>query len=152
MTDLQRLLKLHEGEKLSMYKCTNGKWTIGIGHNLEDRGITKEISRFIFDSDVSEVHNALKRELPFYTSLSPVRRSILIDMAFNLGVRGLIDGWPSMMRALVVGNWKLAAFEMGHTKSGNVNKWVRDVKTRAHRLITMMETDEWPPELADVEF
>ncbi|NBW16869.1 MAG: lysozyme, partial [Caulobacteraceae bacterium] len=37
---LIRQIRLHEGERLKPYRCTAGKLTIGVGRNLDDRGIT----------------------------------------------------------------------------------------------------------------
>ena len=36
---IQEQLILHEGISLIPYKCTAGKWTIGVGSNLEDNGL-----------------------------------------------------------------------------------------------------------------
>ena len=33
------------GERLRLYKCSSGKFTIGIGRNIEDNGISKDESR-----------------------------------------------------------------------------------------------------------
>ncbi len=32
-------LRLHEGVSKTFYKCTAGKWTIGAGNNIQDRGM-----------------------------------------------------------------------------------------------------------------
>ena len=45
------LLIRHEGIKLKPYHCTSGKLTIGIGRNLEDRGITKEEAIYLLNND-----------------------------------------------------------------------------------------------------
>ncbi len=39
---LEKQLRADEGERLKPYRCTAGKLTIGVGRNLDDRGITKE--------------------------------------------------------------------------------------------------------------
>ncbi len=41
-------LEKHEGLKLKVYKCTEGKQTIGIGRNLEDNPITQDECDIIF--------------------------------------------------------------------------------------------------------
>ena len=44
--DLDKLIAqliLHEGSRLKPYKCTAGKWTIGVGHNLDANWISSEI-------------------------------------------------------------------------------------------------------------
>ena len=38
---LERLVQ-HEGLRLKPYRCTAGKLTIGVGRNLEDKGLIKE--------------------------------------------------------------------------------------------------------------
>ena len=43
---LAEQLKVHEGLRLKPYKDTVGKWTIGIGRNLEDKGITEQEALF----------------------------------------------------------------------------------------------------------
>jgi Phage-related lysozyme (muraminidase) len=40
ITSLEDQLIDHEGLKLEPYECTAGKLTIGVGRNLEDRGIS----------------------------------------------------------------------------------------------------------------
>lgn len=39
---LKDQLILHEGLKLKPYKCPANKWTIGVGRNLEDVGLSKD--------------------------------------------------------------------------------------------------------------
>ena len=39
---LKDQLILHEGIKLKPYKCPANKWTIGVGRNLEDVGLSPE--------------------------------------------------------------------------------------------------------------
>ena len=49
------MLRLHEGEKLMPYKCTAGKLTIGVGRNLEARGISKDESDLMLRNDIALV-------------------------------------------------------------------------------------------------
>lgn len=53
MTQLEAMLRLHEGEKLLPYKCTAGKLTIGVGRNLEARGISKDESDLMLRNDIA---------------------------------------------------------------------------------------------------
>ena len=42
MPTIEEQLLLHEGLRLKPYRCTSNKLTIGVGRNLEDKGISKE--------------------------------------------------------------------------------------------------------------
>lgn len=46
----------------------------------------------------------------WYTGLDPVRRSVILDMAYNMGVDGLLH-YPKMIAALVIKDWLTAAKE-----------------------------------------
>ena len=44
----QQLIK-HESIELKLYRCTSDKLTIGVGRNIEDRGITHETAMQMLD-------------------------------------------------------------------------------------------------------
>ena len=97
----------HEGLRLQVYQDTLGIDTIGIGRNLEDRGITKEEldwmdipnmdavyeygiteadAMYLAKNDVQIVEEELVRAHPCVDKLDAVRQLVLVDMAFNMGV------------------------------------------------------------------
>ncbi|MEO5358203.1 MAG: hypothetical protein H7844_13030 [Nitrospirae bacterium YQR-1] len=47
MTALKEMLVRHEGMRLNAYKDTVGKWTVGVGRNLDDKGITEDEFQYI---------------------------------------------------------------------------------------------------------
>ena len=148
MEPLKEQLILHEGLKLNAYKCPADKWTIGVGRNLEanplteeemlevlkEVGITKEIAMHWLKKEIRQVKRKLAN-YEWYTSQSEIRRRVLIDMAFNLGVSGLLS-FRNMIGALEVGNYEVAAEEMLDSK------WAEQVGKRAERLALMMKNNE----------
>ena len=48
-TRLRNTLVRHEGLRLEPYTCTAGKLTLGVGRNIEDRGISKETAMQMLD-------------------------------------------------------------------------------------------------------
>jgi lysozyme len=67
MMDRQRLftqLKLHEGVEQKAYLCSAGYITIGVGRNLEDRGLSDAEIEFLLDNDVIIVENELDQSVP----------------------------------------------------------------------------------------
>lgn len=137
---LRRQIRLHEGERLKVYKCTSGKLTIGVGRNLEDRGITIEESNMLLDNDLAAFQVELLRKLPWVADLDEVRQRVLIDMAFNLGVAGLLT-FKKTLAAVKRGDYAKAAPMMLDSK------WAEQVGKRAERLSTMMLTGKDPREL-----
>ena len=134
MKIIEEQLVLHEGLKLNPYRCPAGKLTIGVGRNLEDKGISMAEALFLLRNDVEEVRTQLER-YPWYTQLDPVRQKVLIDMAFNLGIGGLMQ-FRKMLAALEAGDYGKTADEMLDSK------WARQVGKRAQRLAEMMRTGE----------
>lgn len=137
---LVRQLRLHEGERLRPYRCTAGKLTIGVGRNLEDRGITAEESAYLLLNDVRAVEQGLAKALPWFTQLDDVRQRVLLDMAFNLGLQGLLE-FRRTLDAVRSGRYQQAAGMMLQSK------WAGQVGQRAQRLSQMMATGKDPAEL-----
>lgn len=132
---LYEQLELHEGKKSKPYKDTVGKLTIGIGRNLDDRGITEEEIVFLFGTDVALVEKDLDKNLKWWRDMSEVRQRVLADMCFNLGITKLLT-FKNTLEAMRTGRYNDAA-------SGMLNSlWAKQVKGRAVRLANMMRTGE----------
>lgn len=133
---LKNQLVLHEGLRLKPYRCTAGKLTIGVGRNLEDRGISKKEALYLLDNDIDEVSAELSRRLPWFSDLNGPRKAVLIDMAINLGIDGLFK-FKRTLAAVARGDYAEAAREMKDSQ------WYRQVKSRGVRLVAQMRTGEW---------
>lgn len=128
---LKDQLILHEGMKLKPYQDTVGKTTIGVGRNLDDRGISMHEAMFLLDNDIQAVENDLDRHLPWWRSLSEARQLVLADMTFNLGI-GRLLGFKNTLAAMQTGDYEAAARGM------LASKWAGQVGKRAQRLARMM--------------
>lgn len=148
----KELLRFHEGERLTAYRDSLGFWTIGVGHLLprpkspEWAGyrITKEESDRLFDKDLNHHVALVAKYASWAMAFDEVRRYVIFDMTFNLGVEPF-DGdgykdWPIFVRQLRANDWAAAAANMRSTL------WARQVKGRAERLARMIETGAWPNE------
>ena len=155
--DLIEKLIVAEGLRLQVYKDTLGIDTIGIGRNLEDRGITKEElddldiptiehvyeygiteadAVYLATNDVQIVEEELVRAHPCVDRLDSVRQLILIDMAFNMGVPRLCK-FKKMWAAVECGDYPTAAKEMLDSR------WAKQVKGRAVKLANAMHNGEF---------
>ena len=135
-----RQLRLHEGERLKPYRDTVGKLTIGVGRNLDDRGITAEESAQLLANDIAEMEREVLRALPWVARLEEVRQRVLVDMAFNMGIVGLLN-FKRTLAAIEAEEFERAATMMLDSK------WAGQVGQRAERLARMMATGKTPREL-----
>ena len=130
---LEDQLIRHEGMRLDMYKDTVDVWTIGIGRNLEDVGLRSEAeAKFLLRSDISAVQKELRERLPWFEDLDPDRQQVLTNMAFNLGVTGLIR-FSKTLSYVESGLYEQAADEMLRSR------WADQVGKRATELSQTMK-------------
>lgn len=132
MNSLEQQLIRHEGLKLKPYLCPAGKMTIGVGRNLEDTGITEAEAMVMLRGDIARITQDLAKRLPWFLGLDAARQQVLINMAFNLGVNGLLQ-FSRTLRHVEVGAYRLAAQEM------LASKWAAQVRGRATELAKQME-------------
>ncbi|QIG62473.1 peptidoglycan hydrolase [Pseudoalteromonas phage AL] len=135
-TKLAEQLTKHEGLRLKPYKDTVGKLTLGIGRNLEDKGITEQEALFMLNNDVDYFYAKLDKRLTWFLSVDDVRQNVLVNMAFNLGVGGLLT-FKNMLRLVSAGHYQEAAEEMLNSK------WAKQVGNRAVELSEQMRTGEF---------
>lgn len=102
-------LKHWEGQRNDLY-FVNGIPHIGIGHNLRT-SISDLAVETIFRDDVRGVGDAVDRALPWSAALALPRVAVLYEMAFNLGLGGLLR-FQQMLAACQEENWELAAVEI----------------------------------------
>lgn len=132
---LEEQIKLHEGLRLKPYRDTTGHLTIGHGRNLSTVGISEAEALILLRNDIQQATHDLVTALPWVANLSEVRRNVLIDMTFNLGILGLLR-FKKTLTAIQAGNYEQAAEQM------LASKWAEQVKGRAKRLAEMMKTGQ----------
>jgi len=80
---------------------------------------------------IDRVRVKLRHSISFFDALSVNRQNVLIDMAYNMGITGLLK-FRKMLAALERGDYEAAAKEMKNSF------WAEQVKDRAKTLIEMM--------------
>ena len=133
---LAEQLKKHEGMRLKPYTDTVGKLTLGIGRNLEDKGITEQEAIFMLNNDVNYFYRQINKKLTWFKYLDGARQNVLVNMAFNLGIAGLLT-FKNMLNHCGDGHYDDAAKEMLNSK------WARQVGYRAQELAEQMRTGEY---------
>ncbi len=110
-----------------------GHPTVGFGRALDVNPLTIDEARALLANDIATTTAALFSELPWARDLDEVRCRALVNMAFNLGVAGLLT-FHNMLRALQQGAWQSAA------RHALQSKWASQVGVRAMRIAKMLET------------
>lgn len=125
-------LKEDEGRRLRMYYDSLGVPTIGYGHSLENP-ITDRAASVILMDDLEHTLAQLDKRLPWWHQLNDARQNALANMAYNLGVEGLL-GFTHMLQALKEGDWHRARDEALNSR------WASQVGDRARRIAQVFLT------------
>ncbi|MFQ5545677.1 MAG: glycoside hydrolase family protein [Acidiferrobacterales bacterium] len=136
MSRLHEMLIRHEGLRLKPYHDTVGKLTIGVGRNLDDVGITREEALMLLDNDIAKVKREVKRAFPWFAQLNPVRKNIVLNMVFNIGLPRFRQ-FKKTIAAIKAKDWEEAASQMLDSR------WARQVGRRARELATMMKAGKY---------
>jgi lysozyme len=125
------LIKVDEGFSGVPYKCPAGYLTIGYGRNLEANPLTPSEAEILMHNDIEKVDSELKKRLPYFAQLTPARKVVLISMAFQLGLNGLL-GFRRTLAFVALGDFENASKEMLRSQ------WSEQTPKRARRLAEMM--------------
>lgn len=137
--NLKDQIKRDEGVVRHAYEDSLGFLTIGVGRLIDVRrggGLSPMEIDYLLTNDISEKSAQVLEALPWARDLNEPRMAVLINMAFQMGIRGLL-GFPGMLGAVRTGDYKAAAEHMLDSK------WEQQTSTRAHRLADQMESGEW---------
>jgi len=136
MSNLIDTLRRHEGVKNTLYKCTSDKWTIGVGRNLEDVGLSEEEIDFLLLNDIIRTKDLMDNYMPWHKDLDEVRQEALINFVFNVGI-GTAMKFKNGMSSLEEGDYPSAAAHMLDSA------WAKQVGDRAIEITQMIETGEY---------
>jgi lysozyme len=125
----------NEGFRPTAYVCPAGRLTIGFGTNLE-AGITKEEGELLLRSRLAKLYGELER-YEWFPALDYPRRAVLVDLAYNLGLAGLM-GFSRMIDAIKREAWDEAAAHLLDSKYAR-----KDVPNRARRNAEILRTGGW---------
>lgn len=133
------MLVRDEGLRLKPYRCTAGRLTVGVGHNLDDLGISEAVAYQMLNEDVKAAEDGCLSLFgeKVWNSWSENRRCGWVNFVFNLGLAGA-GTFQNALKAAKGGNWKEVE---RHLKA---SKWYDQVGSRAERVIAMVCRGEFP--------
>ena len=116
-------------------------WTVGhgfTGGTTLDSRMSRLMSERKLEEKVVEMDGVLKNTLTWYKDATDVTKGILINMAFNLGLKGLL-GFKNTLRFISEKNYEQASRNMLQSL------WAKQVKVRAEELAERMRTQQISP-------
>ena len=96
-------IQTEEGFRALPYTDTTGHMTIGYGFNI-NAGISKNAAAMLVTAQLSEL-NSLLQDYDWYAGAGDVRAAVFLDIAYNAGLQGLVNGFPRMIAADEIGDW-----------------------------------------------
>jgi lysozyme len=126
-------LRRDEGVAYKPYRDSEGILSIGVGRNLEDRGISDDEIDFLLANDLNWVVVDLDRGAPWWREMTTNRQRAFANMVFNLG-------WPRlsqftlMLEALASGDYDEAA------NQALDSRWAVQVGARAERIAELFRS------------
>jgi lysozyme len=133
-------LRRDEGVVPYAYEDHLGFLTIGVGRLIDKRKggrLTQDEIDYLLKNDIREKTAELEASLPWVRDLDEVRHRALVNMAFQLGVAGLL-GFVTTLGLLKEKNYHEAAMQM--LKS----KWASQTPARARRIAQMIDLGTEP--------
>jgi lysozyme len=109
--NLEARIKQHEGLRTHPYVDTQGKLTIGVGHNLTDNGLPDHIIDLLLEWDIDIARQELDRIHPDWRKYSPNRKDCLVELLFNMGAPALMT-FKKMWAAIEREDWREAAVQL----------------------------------------
>ena len=112
-------------------------YTIGWGSTGDDIGPgtvwTQAEADARRDCDLQDILTSLDARLAWWRNLDAPRAAVLVNMAYELGVGGLLE-FHEMLAAVRADQWATAAADMGFSR------WEKQVPKREGRLAAQMLT------------
>ncbi|MGE4501966.1 MAG: hypothetical protein AB7D03_03750 [Thiomicrospira sp.] len=135
MSVIESIVK-HEGFRSKPYPDPIRGWDVPtFGHGLTT--ITEDESRRLVENRVSDIMRQLDMRLPFYRNLPNTAQDVLIEMAYQMGVDGLLE-FKNTLAALADARYRTASAEM--LDSLWASKTPRRAKTLSDRIKALGET------------
>jgi lysozyme len=138
MNILQQLDR-DEGNVPHVYPDSLGYLTVGRGFLVDKRkggGLFPEEIDFITNNRIKKNDERLDKMIPWWKDLDDARKGVLRNMAYQLGVDGLL-GFKNTLEKIRTGDYS------GASENMLLSKWATQTPERAKRLAKQMNTGVW---------
>jgi lysozyme len=126
-SDLLEAVKLSEGFRDKVYKCTEGFDTIGYGFAIKDLIMDEDIAEMILRRKLDKLIDRVNRRFEWLSELPLQAQDVIYEMCYQLGVSG-VSKFKKTLLYLENKEYRMASKEMLDSK------WARQTPNRAKRL------------------
>lgn len=123
-------------------KAPLGNLTIGVGHNLDAHELSHDIIQRILEEDLEAVIENCYNFLPFMGRLTENRQLAVLDMSFQMGIKGFLK-FEKCVEALSQEKFEIAADEIRNSL------YHKQTTARAERKAVMVAANIFPYDLGD---
>ena len=134
--NIRNLLLYHEGYNRKLRKNSFGRLIIGVGYDIEERGLPGDIIKELFHRDVTRIWRECKEQFPWWDQLSAIRQEVLLDMCYCLGIEKL-SKLHKLLNAVAQKDYEEAA------RCILDSEFARRFRTRAYDLAQAIRTNNW---------
>ena len=139
MENLIKTLKRHEGAESFVYLCTENRYTIGVGRNVDKRGgigLSEDEIDYLLSNDIVRCIKEINKEYLWFGDLDEVRTEAVINAFFCLGATRF-RGFQKMIQAFETADYKEAAAQLLDSR------FAQQTGNRAIELAQMIETGKY---------
>jgi len=126
----KNLVERHEGRRRLVYDDHLGNATIGVGRNLDGKGLSDKEIDFLLANDIKECFDDLS-SFRWFADATEAQQAAFIDWRFQLGGAG-IRKFKNTIKYLELGDYKQASIEMLHSV------WANQTPQRAHEIARLV--------------
>ena len=126
-SDLLEAVKLSEGFRDKVYKCTEGYDTIGYGFAIKDLVMDEDIAEMILRRKLDSLIDRADKKFPFLKTLPLEAKDVIYEMCYQMGVSG-VSKFKKTLLYLENHEFKMASKEMLDSR------WARQTPNRANKL------------------
>ena len=142
--NLKESIKIHEGFRSSVYLCPTGHPTVGYGFRVADLSadelalnagvvepMSKEVAEKILDIKITKFKKQVYNALPWLTYAPMDIQDALCEMAYQMGVAGLL-GFKNTLALIKERRYREAAENMLRSK------WATQTPKRAKQIANLV--------------
>ena len=127
LKEIMKDIKIHEGFKPKVYKCTEGYDTIGYGFAIKDLIIDEDVADLILMKKLFILLERIHIAIAWFKEIDDKAKGVVVNMCYQIGLRGF-SKFKKTIYYLETQQYEEAADEMLDSL------WAKQTPNRANQL------------------
>tara|TARA_R100000322_G_scaffold76792_1_gene48176 strand:- start:1628 stop:2047 length:420 start_codon:yes stop_codon:yes gene_type:complete len=127
LKEIMKDIKIHEGFKPKVYKCTEGYDTIGYGFAIKDLIIDEDVADLILMKKLFILLERIHIAFAWFKEIDDKAKGVVVNMCYQIGLRGF-SKFKKTIYYLETQQYEEAADEMLDSL------WAKQTPNRANQL------------------